>query len=319
MPIWRKLDVTRDLLSAINRIKRGDGVRSLKGGILKMLSERTTRFYFSILLVIFSMGVFGPVIAPYGAQDRIRTEDGSLAILESPSAQHPLGTTDAGFDVLSRILIGARPTVVAGILGGLLIISIGLTIGLTAGYMGGRTDDILMRFTDIIYGVPLLPAALVLVAILGVGYFQTIFIIGIILWRGSARVIRSQVLQIRERPFILAARASGASNTRIVLRHILPNVAPMAVLFFALGTGYTIILLASLAFLGVTSPFVPSWGVIIRNAYNSGQMAQAWWWSILPGLLISLTVLSLFMFGRGYEQVSSDDESEGDEFFAQAG
>lgn len=310
--------ISADLRGKVRTLRQSDPVRNFKTGMRKMLSERTTRVYFSILVFITALGVFGPTIAPYGAQERVRTADGGLARMEPPSLAHPLGTTDAGFDVLSRILIGARPTVVAGFLGGLLIISIGLTVGLTSGYLGGRVDDILMRITDMVYGVPLLPSALVLVAILGIGYFQTIFIIGIILWRGSARVIRSQVLQIRERPFILAARASGASNTRIVLKHILPNVAPMAVLFFALGTGYTIILLASLAFLGITSPFVPSWGVILRNAYSSGQIGDAWWWSLLPGLLISLTVLSLFMFGRGYEQISSD-EDEGDEFFAQAG
>ena len=301
----------------VSRLRRHDLVRNFRRGLSLMLSERTTRIYGVFLLFILTLGLVGPWIAPYEYDQRMRGDDGGLLRIEEPSAAHPLGTTEQGFDVLSRVLYGARPTIVAGILGGSMIIGIGLTIGLTAGYVGGRVDDVLMRFTDLIYGVPLIPATLVLIALLGVGYFQAIFIIGALLWRGSARVIRSQALQIRERPFILAAKATGASRPYIILKHILPNVAPMAVLFFALGMGYTIIVMAALAFLGVADPFIPSWGVMIRNAYNSGVMGTAWFWALPPGFLISLTVLSLFMFGRGYENVVSG-EDEGDQALAQA-
>lgn len=300
-----------------SRLRHSDLIRNSKRALTLMLSERTTRIYGTILLFILVLGLVGPMIAPYEYDKRMRNDDGGLARVESPTLDHPLGTTEQGYDVLSRVLYGARPTVVAGILGGSMIIGIGLTIGLTAGYVGGRVDDILMRFTDLIYGVPLIPATLVLIALLGVGYFQAIFIIGMLLWRGSARVIRSQALQIRERPFILASKATGASRPYIILKHILPNVAPMAVLFFALGMGYTIIIMAALAFLGVANPFIPSWGVMIRNAYNSGVMGSAWFWALPPGFLISLTVLSLFMFGRGYEKVVSGEE-EGDQALAQA-
>jgi peptide/nickel transport system permease protein len=172
--------------------------------------------------------------------------------------------------------------------------------------------------TDMIYGIPLLPFALVLAALFGMGYLESIFVIGIILWRGSARVIRSQVLQIRERPFILSAKATGASNPYIIIRHILPNVAPMAVLFFALTTGATIILIAGLSFLGAANPYIPSWGVMVRNAFNSGTVGTKPWWALPPGLGISITVLSLYMFGRGYEKVASADEA-GDQAIAQTG
>lgn len=306
-------------LDKFSGLRQHDFVRNFKRGFFLMLSERNTRIYFTFVVLILVMGLLGPMIAPYEHNERIRTADGELMRVAPPSLEHPLGTTDQGFDVLSRILVGARPTVVAAVLGGTLIISIGLTIGLTSGYMGGRVDDILMRVTDLVYGVPLIPFALVLIALFGVGYFKAILIIGLILWRGSARVIRSQVLQIRERPFIRAAEATGGSTPYIIIRHILPNVAPMAVLFFALGTGFTIIIMASLAFLGVTNPFVPSWGVMVRNAFISGRMAGAWWWSVPPGLLISFTVLSMFMFGRGYEQVAGGgDEYEGEQAMVHA-
>jgi peptide/nickel transport system permease protein len=185
-------------------------------------------------------------------------------------------------------------------------------VGITAGYVGGRVDDVLMRTTDVAYGVPLIPFAIVLVTLIGVGFIQSVVVIGLLLWRGSARVLRSQVLQIKERPFVLSAKAAGASRLRIVVKHILPNVATMAILFFTIGIGYSIILQAGLAFIGVSSPFVPSWGIMLRNAYNSGLMSTAWWWSLPPGLLIGLTVLSTFMFGRGYERVAGQtDESDG--------
>lgn len=275
-------------------------VRNFRRGFRFLFRDRITAVYLTFLTLVIVLAVIGPSIAPYPADENIY-HNGELARTLPPSVQHPLGTTPAGHDVLSRIIIGARPTAITGLLGGTMIITIGMTIGITAGYIGGRVDSILMRFTDLIYGVPLLPFAIVLVSLLGVGFIKSIVVIGLILWRGSARVLRSQVLQIKERPFILELQAQGASTSRIVLKHIFPNIAGMAVFFFALGIGYTIIIQAGLAFLGVASPFVPSWGVILRNAYQSGMVSEAWWWSIPPGLMISFVVLSTMMVGRKLE------------------
>jgi len=272
--------------------------------------DRTTRYSFLFLLMVVIVGAFGPSIAPYPPDKSVYGADGSLLLTQPPSIAHPLGTTNSGQDVLSRLIIGARPTIITGLLGGSVIISIGLTVGLVSGYFGGQVDDILMRITDFAYSIPLLPFAIVVVALLGIGFFEGILVIGLILWRGSARVIRAQVLQIKKREYILAARATGASRKRIIFRHILPNVASMGILFFALGIGWAIIIQASLAFVGLVSPFVPSWGVMLRNAFNSGLMSIAWWWSIPPGILISAVVLSAFMFSRGYEQATKAAEDQ---------
>lgn len=290
-------------------------IRNVVNALSLMIEDRSTAIYFSFLVFVLVLGLVGPMLAPYQYNETLY-EDGEIIRSQSPSLEHPLGTTDVGQDVLSRMLYGARPTVITGLLGGSMIIGIGMTIGVTAGYFGGWVDTVLMRFTDIVYGVPLIPFAIVLIALFGVGFIPSIVVIGLLLWRGNARVLRSQVLQIKERPFVMAARATGASDLRIILKHILPNIASMAVLFFALGVGYTIILQASLAFIGVSNPFVPSWGVMLRNAYNSGVMSQSWWWSIPPGLMIALTVLSTFMFGRGYENIAGEGD---DEAFVQAG
>jgi len=291
-------------------------IRNVVGALSLMIEDRTTAAYFAFLVGVLILGLIGPSIAPYQYSESLYTEDDELKRSLAPSAEHPLGTTSTGQDVLSRILYGAQPTVITGLLGGSMIIGIGMTIGVTAGYFGGWVDTVLMRFTDVIYGVPLIPFAIVLIALFGVGFIESIVVIGLLLWRGNARVLRSQVLQIKERPFVVAARSTGASDLRIIFKHILPNIASMAVLFFALGVGYTIILQASLAFIGVSNPFIPSWGVMVRNAYNSGLMSTAWWWSVPPGLLIALTVLSTFMFGRGYENIAGEGD---DEAFVQAG
>lgn len=285
-------------------------VRNLRSGLELLLSDRITKISAVILLCILFLGVFGPHITPYEYDSQQFNDDGGLARLESPSTDYWLGTTDRGTDVFSRLVYGAQPTVVTGLVGGAMIIGIGMTIGVTAGYFGGLVEELLMRFTDFVYGVPLIPFAIVLIAFVGVGFWASIFVIGLVLWRGNARVLRSQVLQIKERPFIKASKAVGASDTKIVFKHILPNVASMAVLFFSLGVGFAIIFQAGLAFIGVSSPFLPSWGIMTRNAYSSGLLAEAWWWSLPPGIMISVTVLSTFMLGRGYERVSQGQDME---------
>lgn len=284
---------------------------ALSGGHRVVLSwfraqSRLTQFAAVYLVLFTAVGLIGPAITPYEYSTQHFNADGTLKVLEPPSAEHLMGTTDRGEDVFSRLLYGARPTLITAALGGSIIISIGLLVGITAGFVGGNVDKALMRFTDIFYGVPLIPAAIVLAAFFGTGFLSSVVVIGLILWRASARVIRSQVLQIKERPFIKIAQSSGASSFHIARHHILPNVAPMAILFFALGIGDAVIIQAGLAFIGVSDPFVPSYGVMVRNAYNSGALGEAIWWSLPPGILIALTVLSAYLIGRSIEGVDSD-------------
>lgn len=305
-----KLPDQRAVSDSVARVRQNHVVRNVTGALRLMLRDRSVRIWFSILLGILFMGIVGPIIAPYEPTETVMSAEGTILINAEPSISHPLGTTDTGYDIFSRLLYGARPTIITGALGGGLIVLLGGSVGITAGYVGGRTENVLMRFTDMAYGVPLIPFALVAVTFFGVGFFTSILVIGLIIWRGMARVLRSQVLQIKERPFVLAAKATGASTPRIIFKHILPNVGTMTILFFALGVGYTILLQAGLAYLGVSDPTVPSWGIMVRNAQNAGMVTEAWWWSVPPGLLISLTVMSTFMFGRSYETVSGSTDSD---------
>jgi len=290
----------------------GSVVQGTLGRFLRIVkygfTEKGIRLYFASLVLILLLGIVGPTLAPYDYDKPMYSDDGEFLRASPPTIDHPLGTTSTGFDVLSRLLVGAQPTVFTGFLAGIILISISLFIGVTAGYMGGTVDEILMRFTDLMYGVPLIPFAIVLLALLGFGFISTVLVIGLLLWRSSARVIRSQVLQIKERPYIHASIADGASTPRIIYKHILPGVAPMAILYFSLGVGIAILLQASLAFIGLSNPFQPSWGIMIRNAFRSGEMISYWWWTLPPGIMISMTVLSAIMLGRKYEATDQGDD-----------
>lgn len=294
------------------KMKSSAAIASIRrvGGLIR--GDRELSIYFTIMMVILLLGVFGPMLAPYQYNDPHYDDEGSLLRAEGPSLDHPLGTTSSGHDVLSRLMVGARPTVITGLLGGAMIITLGTSVGVTSGYVGGKVDEALMRMTDFVYGVPLIPFAIVLLAFMGFGLLTTIIAMGLILWRASARVLRAQVLQLKERPFVLAAKATGMNHRTLVRVHILPNIAPMMMLFFALGIGYSILVQAGLAFIGVSDPFVPSWGVMLRNVYDAGYTSIAWWWSIPPGIMISLTVLSAFMFGRKFEELTSGEFDDTD-------
>lgn len=280
----------------------------IKRTLGNLLQERITKFAFVCLMFILLIGFLGPELAPYDYAEPQITDDGQLNRYAQPSVEHPLGTNDRGEDVLSRLLVGGRATLMTGLIAGSLMLVLGLGVGVTAGYVGGRTESLLMRFVDFMYGIPFIPFAIVLITFFGAGFYTTIAIMGLVLWRFIARVIRSQVLQIKQRPYIMAAKASGASTTWIIRKHILPNIANMAALFFAMGVGLAILEQAGLSFIGVTDPFTPTWGIMIRNAHQSGTIAEAWWWSFPPGIMISLTVLSLYLLGRGYEGAGGEDE-----------
>lgn len=285
--------------------------RNLSAGVGRLWSKGLTRFALMYFLLLIILAVFGDYLAPYDYSANHFAANGELRRAEGPSIAHPLGTTHRGQDIFSRVIIGAQPTVITAALGGLIIISIGGTIGITAGYMGGNVENLLMRFTDFAYSLPLIPFAIVLMAMFGFGFYSSILVISLVLWRTSARVLRAQVLTIKERPFVTATRALGASTPHIILKHIFPNVAAMAALFTAFAIAAAVIAQAGLAFLGVTDPFVPSWGVMIRNAYDSGYMGRQPLWAFVPGFLIALTVLSAFLIGREFEEEDGAAGAEG--------
>ncbi len=256
-----------------------------------------------ILSCFILISVFAPAIAPYGPFEHVRQSNGTLMRLSPPSRTNPLGTNNQGQDILSQVVFGSRMALVIGALSALLATLIGTNIGLIAGYYGGWIDEVLMRLTDVAFGIPFLPFALILVALLGPSNWNVVLVISLLLWRTTARVIRSQVLTLKQRPFILAARAAGASDFRLMYIHTVPNILPFAFLYLAFGVAWGVMTEASLSFLGFGDPQTISWGRMLYTAFAAGAMREAWWWVISPGAAISLLVVSSFLVTRAYEEV----------------
>lgn len=251
------------------------------------------------------MAIFAPYIAPFSPFDHLYASDGKLARLSPPSAQFWFGTTSHGSDVFSQTIMGSRMAIMVGFISAISIALIGTNVGLISGYFGGKVDTLLMRITDVAYGIPFLPFAIILVSFLGVGTGSIIAAIALLLWRTSARVIRSQVLSLKERPFVWAARSAGASHWRILYFHIAPNVLPLTFLYLALGVGWAIITEASISFLGLGDPAVVSWGQMLYYVFIMGAMRRAWWWVIPPGICISMIILACFLVGRAFEEIAN--------------
>ncbi|UTF54777.1 ABC transporter permease [Natronosalvus rutilus] len=256
----------------------------------------------AILLFYTFVAIFAPILAPYGPQERHYAADGSWMSLEPPSLAHPLGTTESGYDVLSQVIMGSRIALFVGLLGAFMVAVIGTAVGVVAGYYGGAVDEGLMRFVDILYGLPFVPFVIVITLIFTPSIWNIIFGIALLYWLSTARVVRSEVLSIKERPYIEAAQASGASHRRVMFVHVLPNVLPISALYAAIAVGYSITAEASISFLGFGDPSVASWGVMLNQVYHT-QSLEAWWWLLPPGLSITLVVMGAYLAGRGYEEI----------------
>ncbi len=227
---------------------------------------------------------------------------------QPPTWGHWLGTDDYGQDVLSQLIVGAQASLVVGVLAGLLSGLIGVTVGITAGYKGGATDEILMRLVDFLLVIPTLALMIVVSAFIpSSGQTTEIMVIGGLSWLWMARVVRSQVMSERRRGYVDAARVLGVSDREIMFREILPNVVPVIVANMTLIITVSILVQASLNFLGIGSPTAISWGSMLSLAFADNAIDQgAWWWTIPPGLCLTLLAYGFSLIGhailQGYAQ-----------------
>lgn len=269
---------------------------------LRPLRSWTGGFGVAVLLIVIFVAAFAPILAPYSPTATQYDPQHQILRLDPPSAAHWLGTTNYGGDVLSQLIYGSRVVLIVGVTCAVLIGLIGTNIGLFAGYYRGRVDTLLMRLTDLAFGIPFLPFAVVLVTLLRPSLWNTIIAISVLMWRTSARVIRVQVLSLRERGFVKAAWIAGASDLRILYVHIFPNVLPMVLLYVAFDIAWAVLAEASISFLGFGDPNRVSWGQMLYLDYTTGSIRQAWWWTLPPGLAISLFVVAVFLVARRYER-----------------
>jgi len=236
-----------------------------------------------------------PFLAPF---DPDAQEDIVNTRYLSPSLTHPMGTDRFGRDVYSRILYGARISLSIGFVAVAIAISLGTLVGMVAGYFGGRTDTVLMRLVDLLLSFPRLVLLITVVALYGTSLFVVTLVLGLTGWMGTARIVRGEVLRVRELDYIQAARALGFSPARIIGRHVLPNVLTPVIVAATLGIGNTILAEAALSFLGLgVQPPTASWGNIIASGRDS--MLDAWWISAFSGVAIVFTVMSFNLVGDG--------------------
>ena len=255
----------------------------------------------AMLLVVVLIALFAPWLAPYDPQERVDVE--SEDILAPPDAQYLLGRDDAGKDVLSQLIYGARVSLIVGFTASFMSMFIGTAVGLIAGYYGGRVGNVLMRFVDFLMVIPDLPLMLVIIAVMGRGLLNIILVIGLLGWTYSARLVRSQVLSVKERQFVLRARSLGASGPRIILRHIFPQVLPLVIAQAVLDISVAILAESSLAFLGLGDPTLISWGMMLNFAFERAISRQAWWFILPPGFAIVWVSLSLILIGNTLDEI----------------
>lgn len=230
--------------------------------------------------------------------------DPLISYASPPSWRHWLGTDNIGRDIFSQLLTGARVAFLVGVSAAFISIVLGTLIGMIAGYGGRIIDSLLMRFADMIMVMPSLLVILLLSVLFGqLSIWIIVILIALFRWPAVARVIRSQTLTLKKRPFIDMARVAGASHVRIIFRHILPNVLPMALLYMTFRVTSAIIVEAALAFLGFGDPNTVSWGMMLQWVWKTGHMFQAPYWLLPPGICISLITLSFYMMGRAMEEV----------------
>jgi peptide/nickel transport system permease protein len=255
-----------------------------------------------MLAAAILVALAAPLLAPYDPDAAVRvTLDNIYA---QPGADHWLGTDDAGRDILTNLIYGARLSLMVGFFASFISLVIGGAVGLLAGYLGGRTDTVLMRLTDILLVVPDLPLMIVLIALLGRGLTVLILVIGVLGWTSTARIVRAQTLSVRARRFVHRARAMGAGPLYIIRRHIFPLVFPLMLVNAVLVVSAAILNESTLAFLGLGDPTRLSWGQMLNFAFRRGAMsAGAWWALVAPGAAIIWVVLGLTLLGNGLERV----------------
>jgi peptide/nickel transport system permease protein len=254
-----------------------------------------------MLLLVVSVAVFAPWVAPYDPYGRVQVTPEQ--ILTPPDAQHLLGRDDAGKDVLSQLIYGSRVSLTVGFTASFMAMVIGATVGLVAGYFGGRIGNVLMRVVDFLMVIPELPLMLVIIAVMGRGLLNIILVIGLLGWTYTARLVRSQVLSVKERQFVLRARSVGASSLRIMTRHIFPQVLPLVIAQAVLDISVAILAESTLAFLGLGDPTLVSWGNMLNFAFERGMSRRAWWFLLPPGFAIVLVSLSLVLIGNTLDEI----------------
>ncbi len=255
-----------------------------------------------VLLGFAAMALLAPWLVDDSALSAVASLDNPT--WAKPSGEFLLGTDHLGRSVAAQFIAGSRVSLFVGLMATIFTIAIGSAVGIVAGFAGKWLDATLMRFTDWFLVIPFLPLAIVLAAVLGRGIWNVIFVISITSWPSTARLVRAQVLTVRERLYVDRARALGATQLHVIRRHVLPNVAPLILASATLAVPISILTETTLSFLGLGDPTQASWGKTLEEAFQAGAISRSAWWYYLPaGVGIVTVVLAFTLFGRALEEI----------------
>jgi peptide/nickel transport system permease protein len=262
--------------------------------------NKLAMFGMAFVALLILTAVFGPLIAPYDPFISIRNEAGNFSALEAPSSRHILGTDSLGRDVLSRMIYAGRVSLSVGLVAVAIAVGIGMILGSLAGFYGGWVDTLIMRIVDVVICFPVLFLIITISTLLKPSIYNAMIVIGFVQWTRTARLVRGEILRVREYEFVEASRALGARDGRMILRHVVPNIMAPVVVQATLQTAQAILTEASLSFLGVgVQQPIPSWGNMLNEAMSLTVLAGKIWIWLPPGLAILLTVLSINFLGDG--------------------
>jgi len=287
-------DVSPTLASATARTQGSQTRRNLR----RFLIGNKLNLVGVIVVALFIfLSIFGQVVSPHDPYK----QDILNAKLQAPSLTHVLGTDELGRDVFSRILTGTRVSLKVAVFVLTFAVLFGTLIGAISGYAGGIVDEILMRFTDMFLAFPALILAIAIASTIGRSLTNTMIALSTVFWPWYARLVRGQVLSIRERDYVDAARSIGISSWRLMIRHILPNAVAVIIIQVTLDVGYAILATSSLSFIGLgAQPPSPEWGTMLASARN--YLRDAWWYTTFPGLALTLTVFAFNVLGDGLQE-----------------
>lgn len=271
--------------------------RGRRGWFGRVVAESAqAKIGLGVLGFFILLAILAPWIMPYD----VHTQVGP--VYAPPSLEHPLGLDDGGVDMLSLLIQGGRISLIVGFAATLVAMVIGGGIGIIAGYFGGWLDAVLMRITDYFLVIPDLPLAIIVAAVWGASLSHLIFVIALLLWTTTARIVRAQVKSVRERVYVKRARSQGASDARIILRHVLPQIGPLLMANTILTVAVAIFDETALSFLGLGDPTAITWGSIIQFAFLRTAISAGAWWAVIPaGLCVALVIMGCFWLGQAIE------------------
>ncbi|MFN4101447.1 MAG: ABC transporter permease [Pararhodobacter sp.] len=287
-------DITQDLTGERPRF---DGLRR---ALFRFRQSKLSMLGAVMVALVLFFTLFGGVLAPY--PEHVAGGVNTAARFMPPSLAHPFGTNELGQDVLSLVMAGTTVSVMAGF--GVVLIGalIGTLVGAIAGFAGGWIDEVLMRFTDLTLTIPSLILAMAIAAALGPGFTNMVIAIALSWWPGYARLVRGEVLAVREEVYVTAARAIGASPRRVLFRHILPNVTSPIIVKMSLDMGFAILTVAGLGFIGIgVRPPTPEWGTLL--SISRSYMPDFWWTAMAPGMAMFLAVFGFNLLGDGLRDI----------------